>query len=65
MNLLRNIALLGGLMLTRAAHPTPFPLALETPRETSGTTFNPYRRGTAAAQRAALKKRNKQRSKRK
>ena len=48
-----------------AAHPTPFPLALETPRETSGTTFNPYRRGTAAARREALKKRNKQRSKKK
>ena len=48
-----------------AAHPTPFPLALETPRETSGAVFNPYRRGTAAAQRAALKKRNKQRSKKK
>jgi len=38
---------------------------LETPRETSGAVFNPYRRGTAAAQRAALKKRNKQRSKKK
>lgn len=65
MQQLKQIMLGIGLALSKAAHPTPFPLALEAPREVSGTVFNPYRRGTAAVKRDALKKRNKQRSKKK
>jgi hypothetical protein len=49
--------------LAMAAHPTPYPLTPSAPRELTGQTFNPYRKGTAAARREAVKRRNKQRSK--